>query len=142
MLARKLMASRYEDEERVERILEFLCSESGSHDYTINRREAIEELKLLVAKPDDNFYSLIKGLYDNIANELELTTPFDAGIVLGQEPSRQYCFRRAIIQSLPGGTHAFVSEGILTRQQLQTSEGIQTRIHDHRVFEGWRHSND
>jgi hypothetical protein len=141
MLAHKLMASQYEDEEQIERILQFLCSESGSHDYTINRREAIEQLKLPVTKPDDNLYSLIKDLYDDIAEELELTTPFDAGIVLGQEPSRQYSFRRAIIQSLPGGTHAFLTEGVLTRQQSQTPEGIQTRIHDHRIFQGWRYSN-
>ena len=39
-LARRLLEQCLEDDEAVGNIVEFLCSESGSHDYTFNRREA------------------------------------------------------------------------------------------------------
>ena len=39
-LAERLLESHVDDEERIARIVSVLCSESGSHDYTINRREA------------------------------------------------------------------------------------------------------
>ncbi len=42
------------------RIVQFLVSESGSHDYTINRREARDQLGLKIEKPDDTLYSKIK----------------------------------------------------------------------------------
>ncbi len=141
MLARKLMGSRYVDEQRIERILAFLCSESGSHDYTINRREAQNELGLAVEKPDDAQYKLIKALYDDIAAELELAAPYDPPSVLGSEQSRDYCLVRAVIQSLNGGKHSFVSEGRLARQEVPSPQGPKMGIHDQRSFEGWRFSN-
>jgi hypothetical protein len=141
MLARKLMANQCEDDQLVERILEFLCSESGSHDYTINRSEARKELGLPIEKPDDTLYRFIKDLYDEIAGLLQLSIPFDPNTVLGAESSADYCFSRALISSVPGGSHVFVSEGKLLRQQVQTPQGLQTAIQDQRLFEGWRFEN-
>src|SRR5262249_43060746 len=51
MLSERLLRSRISDENVVKKIQDFLCSESGSHDYTINRREAAE-LGLQIEKPD------------------------------------------------------------------------------------------
>jgi len=141
MLARKLMRDRYRNKERTERILRFLCSESGSHDYTINRREASLELGLPIQKPDDEFYALIKNLYDDIAAELELGTPYDPNSTLGQAPAANYCFHRAVLESAKGGKHTFVSEGTLTRVQLQTPQGPQIAVQDQRSFESWRYSD-
>ena len=44
MMAEKLLQYQVTDPQKKERIISFLCSESGSHDYTINRREAQDEL--------------------------------------------------------------------------------------------------
>ena len=140
MLARKLLARQVADEERLDKILQFLCSESGSHDYTINRREARNELGLNIQKPDDNLYKVIKQIYDDIARELELAKPFDPVVLLGNANTLSYEFRRALIESISGECHVFVSSGVLAKQQIPTGPGIlQEAVSDNRQMEGWRH---
>jgi len=142
MLAKKLMGERFPDEAKAQKILEFLCSESGSHDYTINRREAGEQLGLPIEKPNDDLYGLIKKIYDDIAKELELTVPYDPNVLTATQVSVNYSLPRSLVESADGGSHALVSEGKLTKQQVQVQPGaVQTAIRDERTFEGWRHSN-
>jgi Serine dehydrogenase proteinase len=142
MLAKKLMGDRFPDEDKARKILEFLCSESGSHDYTINRREAGDQLGLPIEKPNDELYGLIKEIYDDIAKELELTTPYDPNVLLGGQGAATYSVPRSLVESVDGGSHAFVSEGNLARQQVQVQPGVvQNAIRDDRTFEGWRHRN-
>jgi hypothetical protein len=140
MLASKLLSKQIKDKNKIERILKFLCSESGSHDYTINRREARNELGLIVETPDDSLYQLINSIYLNIASELRLTTPFNPSMELGVNTNSNYSFRRALVESTNGGSYVFVSEGQLARQPVQLKPGVmQTGIQDNRVFEGWRY---
>ena len=140
MLARKLLSRQITDEKRIEKILGFLCSESGSHDYTINHREARNELGFNVQTPDESLYRLIKDIYDDFAEELQLTRPFDPNLTLGTNSQMDYSFHRALIESVEGGGHVFVSEGQLRRQTIQTQQGVsQEAIHDSRSFEGWRY---
>jgi hypothetical protein len=72
MLARKLLSKQLDDKDRIEEIITFLTSDSGSHDYTIYRKEAKEELGLNIEKPNDELYAIIKDTFDNIKDELEL----------------------------------------------------------------------
>lgn len=140
MLGRRLIARHVQDEQQVEKVLNFLCSESGSHDYTIFRREARDQLALKIEKPTEDGYKLVKATYDDIARELELGTPYDPNVTLGQSNPAPYCFRRALIESFEGGCHAFVSEGTLHRQQIQVAPGVvQMAFRDDRAYEGWRH---
>jgi hypothetical protein len=142
MLAKKLMANQNYNEDKLEEQLGFLCSESGSHDYTINRREARDELGLPVEKPDDELYALVKAIYQDIANELELAVPFDPNSFLGTDNAKDYSIPRALVESMAGGSHCFLSEGKLTRTQVQPKPGIvQMAVQDNRIFEGWRHTN-
>lgn len=149
MLAQKLLAQQISDEEIMKKNLDFLCSESGSHDYTINRKEAKEYLGLCVEKPDDSLYGLIKGIYDDISNELELTQPFNPGSIVSGSAEKQYSFRRALLESIKGGTHVFVSEGVMKKERVQAPMSgipgmpgvINELINDNRSFEGWRHEN-
>lgn len=142
MLAEKLMANQHHDEDKLKELLRFLCSESGSHDYTINRREAREELGLPIEKPDDELYTLIKAVYDDIAAELELAVPYDPNSFLGAENAKDYSLPRALVESVAGGSHCFRSEGKLMRTQVQPKPGIiQMAVQDTRIFEGWRHEN-
>ena len=139
MLGQRLLSNHMQSEETRDKVLDFLCSESGSHDYTINRREARESLCLPVETPSQEFYDLIKSLYDDIARELELNTPYDANSVLGSKDEANYTFRRALIESLAGGGHTFVSEGVLTRRAVEIQPGVTGyAVNDQRRFEGWR----
>lgn len=140
MLAEELLKNQVTDPAKIEKIISFLCSESGSHDYTINRREAKNNLGLNIEKPDESLYNLVKDTYNNIKDELKLNIPFDPNIHLGDSDEVKYSEPRAILESIPGGTDAFVSEGMLTRIQIQMPNGlIQQAVNDQRKFEGWRH---
>lgn len=139
MLGRRLLSNHMDRQEDIEKILDFLCSESGSHDYTIYRREARDLLGLPIETPSWDFYYLLKELYDNIAEELELTTPFEVNSVLGNSDQAEYTFRRALIESVSGGAHQFVSQGVISRQRVEIQPGVNGEaISDQRLFEGWR----
>jgi hypothetical protein len=138
MLSRRLLLDQIQDEEKIRNIVDFLCSGSGSHDYTIHHREARNELGLNILKPDDELYTIIKNIYDDIVNELQLTSTYDPNQVLGAEQTKKYSVKRALLESVEGENY-FVSEGILTRQMIQVQPGLpQPVINDQRFFEGWR----
>lgn len=141
MLGQRLLMNHLSDEAKVDQVLDFLCSQSGSHDYTINRREA-RGLGLPIEVPSQPLYRLVKKIYDDIVDELELRIPYDPAIVVGTRPHVQYRFPRALIESVEGGSHVWVSEGELLQQQVQRPDGIaQNTVTDRRQFEGWRHEN-
>lgn len=141
MLAKKLMTWQNLSEKKEEKIINFLCSESGSHDYAIRRKEARDSLGLIIEKPDKETYKIIKAIYDNISLELEYATPYNPEIILGANNSANYICRRCIIESVSGGTDVLTSEGSLTRQIVGTSAGNKILIQDSRVFEGWKHES-
>ena len=131
MMAEKLLRNQVSDPEKKKKIIEFLCSESGSHDYTINRREAKEELGLNIVKPSEAQYTLIKKVYDDINDELLFSRPFIISEINGA-----YAVRRGLLESVTGGADYFVTEGIVLRG---TTPDGQTAIQNRVNFEGWRH---
>lgn len=138
-LGERLLGNHMNSESTVQRILDLLCSDSGSHDYTINRREAYA-LGLPIEVPSEELYRLIKRIYDDVVAELDLRSPFDPGIVAAGRDRAEYSLPRALIESVNGGAHVFVTEGVLTRRQVEGPQGvIQQALTDQRVFEGWRH---
>ncbi|MGD2134351.1 MAG: hypothetical protein PVI23_16290, partial [Maricaulaceae bacterium] len=74
-LAKKLLSNQDIDDDRKEAIVSFLCSESGSHDHTINRRDA-RELGLVVENPSQEFYEILKSLHKSVSDTLKLRTRF------------------------------------------------------------------
>lgn len=131
MMAEKLLQYQVTDPEKKRKIIEFLCSESGSHDYTINRREAQNELGLNVRKPSPEQYNVIKQLYDDINDELQFSKPFRITEINGA-----YSVRRCLLESLVGGSDYFSSEGVVLRGKLPDGQmAIQNQVN----FEGWRH---
>ncbi|MCG5514476.1 SDH family Clp fold serine proteinase [Ectothiorhodospira shaposhnikovii] len=139
MLGKKLIRNQLQDEEKIHAAISFLCSESGSHDYTIHRREARDSLGLSIEKPDDVLYALIKRIYDDIHDELELTQGYDPNALLGANQQNAYRLVRALIESEAGGSHGFVSEGILGRMVMNAPDGTQqVALQDQRTYEGWR----
>lgn len=141
MLAEKLLINQVTDPTKIKQIISFLCSESGSHDYTINRREAKNNLGLNIIKPDDELYSIIKTIYDDISLELGFGEIFDPRAMINNQ-NGEYTISRGLVESLNGGSYSFISKGKLTLQTINTPAGSQQRINDERLFEGWRLDND
>jgi hypothetical protein len=144
MLARKLLKHQSIDSQRQDEIIKFLCKESGSHDYTIYRKEARDDLGLNIEKPDDELYDIIKAIYNDIKQEMELDIPFVPALLLAKSNPCQYSFHRVIIESFDVGSDVFISEGQMSKQLLppQPVQGLlqpQFLIHDNRTFDGWRH---
>jgi hypothetical protein len=141
MLGSRLLSRHMNGNDKIEKILSFLCSESGSHDYTIYRQEARDDLGLNVESPSEELYGIMKVIYDDIADELKLTDPYNPTVLLGGENKVAYEFRRAVVESLDGGSHQFRSKGFLRKHQVVDSNtGVaQEGIEDKRIFEGWKY---
>lgn len=142
MLGQRLIQRQLTDKTRIKKVLDFLCSESGSHDYTIYRQEARDELGLKVERPSDDEYAIIRGVYHSYAEEMVFGNPLNPEAVLAGQPQALYSHVRALIESTAGGSHRYLSEGTFIRQQIQMPQGImQNAISDTRTFEGWKHGN-
>lgn len=139
-LARRLLKNQVSNKDKIEEIIAFLCSESGSHDYTIDRREA-RDLGLTIETPDEELYSLLRDVHHSFRRELEISEPFDVEMLLGTSASASYSVRRCLIESIQGGGHVFVSQGVLTRQTMPSplpGSVPMPGISDTRQFEGWK----
>lgn len=140
-LAKKLLKRQVTDEKKMNEIIDFLCAESGSHDYTINRREA-RELGLQIENPSEQLYKLIRQVHLSYVEELKLLEPYDPYGLLGTTQSVNYSLPRAVIESRQTGCHQFVSEGILSKTVIPgmgpAGPMPQDAINDNRRFEGWR----
>ena len=130
MLAGKLLKNQIADQEKVDKITDFLCSDSGSHDYTINRREAERELGLNVTKPTAEQYITIKHLYDDFSEEMGFGQIFDPQMIQGA-----YAVRRGFIESVVGGSDFYITEGRCSMVTTPNGPAVQVD----KTFEGWRH---
>lgn len=150
MVARKLLQKQLGNEqvEKIDKIISFLCSDSGSHDYAIYRNEAKDELGLSIEKPDDEQYSKIKAVFDDIRNELKLLEPFNPNIELAGSASIEYICRRVLLESIQGGTDVYVSEGTLTKTTQVINQPpplppiVRGLIENQMNFEGWKHEEN
>lgn len=139
-LAEKLLPVQVDDNEKVKTIVDFLCADSGSHDYTINRREAAD-LGLNIEKPSDSLYKLLRSIHLSYAEELKLLEPYIPQAHLTGVSANTpvpFSITRALVEGTSGGCYGFVSEGTLMRVQVPMNGGVQEGITDERTFEGWR----
>jgi hypothetical protein len=136
-LAKEMLRYSVKDAGKQKKIIDFLCSESGSHDYTINRREA-EALGLAVEKCSPKMYNNLKSLQALIDQELELNQPFNPNSVLAGQPTANYDCVRCLIEGTGAPGYAFASTGTITKVQIPGPAGPQDGFKDDRSFEGWR----
>lgn len=145
MLAKKLLKWQKLDEEKEKSIIEFLCSGSGSHDYSIHRDEARDSLGLPIEKPDDQLYSLINNIYNDLSDEMKLEEPFAPQFIMNQSQNQEenYSNRRGIIDSIAYGEDVFITEGKLTKRMVQTPPlGLPQPIYNNTIIkQGWTHEN-
>jgi len=136
MLARKLLEIHFKgNTEAIEKITNFLCSDSWNHNYTINRKEAKESLGLKIDKPDDELYAIIKSIYDDLSDEMELRKHFNPAEILGTKEETFYEAKRAILESVPFGQYAFVTKGRI--KKVVMDDGKMVQIQENRFFENW-----
>lgn len=140
MLAEKLLTNQVADSAKIKDVIAFLCSDSGSHDYTINRREAKNSLGLNIEKPNDELYGIIKAIYDDISSELGFGVPFDP-VAVSQQNGGAYNVKRALIESVCGGSNYFVTEGVVKQVSVPVPQGQrpQQAIQTTKTFEGWKY---
>ena len=139
-LAGKLLTRQVRDKAKTERIIDFLCADSGSHDYTINRREALG-LGLKVEKPTDRFYRQIREIQLDYFAEMKLLEPYQPESLLAGVPAGTgvaYSHVRGLVESTEGGCYGYMSDGTLELITVPTPAGMQSGIKDQRTFEGWR----
>ena len=141
-LGQRLLSYHMTDRGKKDAILDFLCSDSGSHDYTINGVEALNQLGLPVEEPKSDLYRVIKALYDSYADQLKLNEPFDPQMDLGEADKVDYEYHRALIESADVGTHTAVTAGSIGRRKIDSQDRIESEvIADERRFDGWRFDN-
>lgn len=139
MLGERLLSNHMTDQLKIDNIVDFLCSESGSHDYTINRREARDALGLPIERPSWGLYGSIKKLYDDYVQDLQMRSAFHPQNYIGSDQAVRYSFRRALIESTCAGSHAFLSEGQIVREQVEIQPGVFAEsLSDQREQESWR----
>lgn len=110
MLATRLLKIHTSNDETIERITNFLCSDSGSHDYTINRKEA-KNLGLPIEFPDENLYNIIKLLYNDFCSELMLSTPFYSDIESNTNTSDSFIRIKGILETIETGSDKYIYSG-------------------------------
>ena len=113
MLARKLLKYQLKDDTKINNIIYFLCSESGSHDYTINSREAKDELCLNIIEPNDNLYKLIKEIHSSISEELGLSNPYNIKLPFTTNIKEEnIIIKKIIIESMNTDSDYYISARI------------------------------
>ncbi|MFH2116674.1 MAG: serine protease [Bacillota bacterium] len=138
MLAKKLLNMHFSGYKyfKKKKIISFLCSDSGSHDYTINKKEAIQ-LGLPIEVIKDGLNEPLALLLKNIVEDLMLDNDYDPirEISANNNTTLKYLYKRGIVESINGGTWLFVSEGELRVVPVQNRAPM---LDDRRSSEGWR----
>jgi hypothetical protein len=150
MVARKLLRKQLgaEQNDKIDKIVAFLCSDSGSHDYAIYRDEARDELGLNVIKPNDEQYSKLKEIYEDVKSELELLNPFNVNTEIGAANTHNYNCRRVIIESVGAGTDAYITSGVLKKitqtipQPPPMPPVTRIAIENQVTYDGWVHETN
>jgi len=150
MVAKKLLTKQLgaAQAEKINKIIAFLCSDSGSHDYAIYRNEARDELGLSIQKPSDEQYERINAIFEDIRKELKLLNPFNANLELGPHSTVNYSCRRVLLESVDGGTDVYVTEGTLIKsiQTINQPPPLppinRSAIENQMTYEGWKHEEN
>lgn len=97
--------------ENVQRIVDYLTEKLYAHNYTITRREAVEEIGLPVYYPDEELEKIIWSLYDDFVRELQLADPFDPkDISTGRRV--EFKIPAGVVESLCGRDY-FIYSGVV-----------------------------
>jgi hypothetical protein len=137
-LAERLLAHVKKAENR-KKIISFLSSDSGSHDYTLDRREATA-LGLPVERCSETMYPVLSQLYKDFRDEMQLMIPFKVPFDVNQFPqnaSTPFENLRALVESTAAQPVHYLTNGNVIRQPTPPpNQGEMTGIEV--TSEGWR----
>ena len=143
-LAETLLGHQGIEDPDKQRIVDFLCSKSGSHDRTINRREA-RDFGLNIVSPSQELYECINQLYESIARDMEIRTRFDPMLIAQSRPEPVIPFecQRVLIESTVGPSITKKTKGNIRKVTSQQNpapgmpqmlvQAAETTVH----FDGW-----
>jgi len=133
-LAKKLLAMHQQPlrEGRSEHIVDNLTEKLYAHSHMISRREAAEEITLNVLMPDNKLEQLIWALYQDYAEELALSDPFNPAEKLSGSRA-DFEVTSGIVESLYG-LDAFVFAGVVERHDFPEASKVSVNI----LKQGWR----
>lgn len=138
-LARRLLNQHRSDTTQIEAIVEALTRERYSHDYTISRKEAKNELKLNIVDMDSELEGLVLGLYHEYEKLVKINEPFHPDMVLKEKDEGSTEFVRAIVES-EAMTHAFCTSR--SYKKVKTHEAPFVDYMEKTTSEGWSIKND
>jgi len=130
-LAANLIGNQVADKETQDKIIQHLCSDSGSHDYTINRRAA-GDMGVKIEKPSADLYGLLTMISQSYGDELETLAPYSPLAMLAGHAQVEYRFVRGLIESTVE-SYGFVSEG-----RFSATPAAPGNFTDQKTIEGWR----
>jgi len=137
-MAKDLIRAQVTEEAVQDSIIQLLCSDSGSHDYTINRRRATE-IGLNVEKPSADLYTLLSELTKSYNQELRTLEPYSPTSVLGALAHIDYSFVRGLIEGTEAGCYGFMSEGEFSAGVPNPANpAVPPGVVNKPTFEGWR----
>jgi len=116
-LAKTLLSSHIQDENRIESTVETLIKGRFSHDYLIGRKEAKDVMGLAVVDVSADIDKRIIQLYQEYDTLLQLSVPYHPESILGASDIATGIFDRAIIES-DNLTHVFRTTKEITRVSL------------------------
>lgn len=133
-LAKKLLAMHQQPlrEGRIEHIVDNLTEKLYAHNHMISRREAAEEINLAVIFPDSVLETLIWMLYQDYAEELALTDPFNPSEQL-RGVRNEFEVTSGYVESLHGAD-AFIFSGVVERRDFPEAGQVNVSI----LKQGWR----
>lgn len=133
-LAKKLLAMHQQPlrEGRIEHIVDNLTEKLYAHNHMISRREAMEEITLAVLVPDSRLEPLMWSLYQDYAEELVLSEPFNPGEQL-RGARNEFEVISGCVESL-NSADAFVFSGVVEKRDFPEAGQVNVSI----LKQGWR----
>jgi hypothetical protein len=133
-LAKKMLALHQLPlkEGRIEHIVDNLTEKLYAHNHMISRREAMDEINLAVSIPDASFEPLMWSLYQDYAEELALSEPFN--------PSEKLIGAKTEFEVISGyvesvqGADAFVFSGAVEKRDFPEGGQVNVSI----LKQGWK----
>ena len=121
-LANKLLKDHVKQRFQRKKIIKFLCSDSGSHDYTINRKEALK-LGLNIETPSDELYEEIKQIKKSYL--IEMTPEFTIGTMFsGNPPVKEVKLFKTLLESSTESFGLF-SKGLFKETMVRGPQDIE-----------------
>ncbi len=133
-LAKKLLGLRRFglSPENAQMIVDNLTEKLYAHNYTISRREAMEDMGLPVFYPDVELERIIWALYDDFAKELKLAETFDPREITN-EHRREFEVPAGVVESRYGRDY-FIYSGLVERKIQNGENQINVDI----IKQGWQ----